>query len=115
MENPWWAFTAHHTTETEGTGADYEEGQEESIVDTETSDSEEELFTEIDDETCIAEVVTDETKVISRSEEDTLEIIDEVLNKVNEQSSTSNVTTDDEGIGSDNSYYEDTSLQTDTE
>jgi len=116
MDNPWWAFTAQHNAVNEEVGVSCEESQEESIVDTESSDSEEEIFTEIvEEETCISEVVTEETKVISKSEEDTLEIINEVLNKVNEQSSTSNVTTDDEGISSDNSYYEDTRLQADNE
>jgi len=116
MDNPWWAFTAQHNAVNEEVGVSCEESQEESIVDTESSDSEEEIFTElVEEETCISEVVTEETKVISKSEEDTLEIINEVLNKVNEQSSTSNVTTDDEGISSDNSYYEDTRLQADNE
>ena len=114
MDNPWWAFATQH--ESEDSRGTYEGGHEESIVDTESSDSEEEIYTEVvDEETCISEIVTDETKVISKSEEDTLEIIDEVLNKVNEQSSTSTVTTDDEGISSDNSYFDDSSSQTDIE
>lgn len=119
MDNPWWAFTAQHNNaenEEAGVSLSCEESQEESIADTESSDSEEEIFTEIvEEETCISEILTDETKVISKSEEDTLEILNEVLNKVNEQSSTSNVTTDDEGISSDNSYYDETGVQTDIE
>jgi len=114
MDHPWWAFTAQHNSGGEEGGAPCEESQEESIIDTESSDSEEEIISEIvEEETCISEVVTDETRVISKSEEDTLEILNEVLNKVNEQSSTSNVTTDDEGISSDNSFCEEARLQTD--
>jgi len=114
QDHPWWAFTAQHSSGGEEVGAPCEESQEESIIDTESSDSEEEIISEIvEEETCISEVVTDETRVISKSEEDTLEILNEVLNKVNEQSSTSNVTTDDEGISSDNSFCEETRLQTD--
>ena len=82
MDNPWWAFTAHHNAENEEAGVSYEESQEESIADTESSESEEEFFTEIvEEETCTAEIITDETKIISKSEEDTLKIIEEVLNK----------------------------------
>jgi len=116
MDNPWWAFTAQHSAENEEASITYEESQEGSMPDTESSDSEEEIFTEIvEEETCITEALTDETKVISKSKEHSLQIIDEVLTKVNEETSTNNIPTDDEGISSDNSYYEDIVIQPDNE
>ena len=88
-DQPWW-FSSQ-------AGAAVEQETEESIANTESEDSEEEeeeiLADEEDEEEeqCVTEVVTDETRLVSQSEVDTMQIINEVLEAVEEHSGNNEV------------------------
>ena len=128
IDNPWWTYSAEHQDQGD-TGEHYDDTQ----ADTETSESEEEIYAEVIDEEEEEEieetVVTDDIHIAYPAPEDDCvsDIIDDIITSVvsdtKEAEGEVSVSHDevdgddtDEGISSDQSYYEDTSAtQTDTE
>ena len=118
LDNPWWSFSA-------GTGDTSESHDTGGVEDTETSESEEEIYTEVveeEEEELEETVVTDDICLVkSDANSEVFEIIDNVIDSVVDSVSESvdhitesiiQETVDeetDEGISSDQSYYEDTS------
>lgn len=118
LDNPWWSFSA-------GTGDTSENHDTGGVEDTETSESEEEIYTEVveeEEEELEETVVTDDICLVkSDANSEVFEIIDNVIDSVVDSVSESvdhitesiiQETVDeetDEGISSDQSYYEDTS------
>ena len=125
IDNPWWSFSAEHQDQAD-TGDQYDDTQ----ADTETSESEEEIYADVIDEEEEEEleetVVTDDIHIAYNTQQDdsVSDIIDDIITSVVSESKVSEAVSQDdgdgddtdEGISSNHSYYEDTSAtQTDTE